>query len=156
MVDKNVYRRTREQRIEKGKADQRKFIIISAALGILAIACIYIDAVSGLVLFGIPAVVCFIIAQQEKQRCDVLQHDIDTMDTRDLEAEQREAALSARIAMRKLEQKRAAEHPRCPMCHSTNTRRVTDAARAASVATLGLASSKIGKSFECLNCKYKW
>ena len=156
MVDKNVYRRTRERRIEKGKADQRKYIIISAALGILAIACIIIGAVSGLVLFGIPAVACFIIAQQEKQRCDVLQHEIDTMDTRDLEAEQREAALSARIAMRKLEQKRAAEHPHCPMCHSTNTRRVTNAARAASVATLGLASSKIGKSFECLNCKYKW
>ena len=156
MVDKDIYRKTRERMIAKSKAEQKKYYIICAVLTILALVSACVGGIYGLVLFGLPATICFIIALQEKQRSEDLQTEIDTMDTRDLEAEQREAELNLRIAMRKNEQKRAAEHPHCPTCHSTNTRRVTNAARAASVATLGLASSKIGKNFECLNCKYKW
>ena len=48
------------------------------------------------------------------------------------------------------------EHPECPICKSHNTRRITTASRAVSVATVGLASSKIGKQYECLTCKHKW
>lgn len=48
------------------------------------------------------------------------------------------------------------EHPQCPTCGGHNTRRITTMNRAVSVGVVGLASSKIGKSFECLDCKYKW
>ena len=50
----------------------------------------------------------------------------------------------------------AYDHPECPMCKSHNTRRISTANRAISVATVGLASSKIGKQYECFNCKHKW
>ena len=46
--------------------------------------------------------------------------------------------------------------PRCPHCNSTKIRHISTANRMVSVATVGLASGKIGKQFECLNCKYKW
>lgn len=52
--------------------------------------------------------------------------------------------------------KDAAKHPRCPLCGSTNTERISTLNRTVSVATVGLASSKIGKQYQCKNCKHKW
>ena len=46
--------------------------------------------------------------------------------------------------------------PKCPTCGSTNIKRITTANRAVSVLTLGILSGKIGKNYECLNCKAKW
>ena len=46
--------------------------------------------------------------------------------------------------------------PKCPTCQSTNIKKISTTNRLISVATLGLASSKIGKQFECKNCGYKW
>lgn len=45
---------------------------------------------------------------------------------------------------------------KCPVCGSTNVKRISDLNRTVSVATLGLASSKIGKQYECGKCKHKW
>ncbi len=45
---------------------------------------------------------------------------------------------------------------KCPMCGSGNVYRISTTNRAVSVATVGLASSKIGKQYECKNCKHKW
>ncbi len=44
----------------------------------------------------------------------------------------------------------------CPMCGSKKVKKIGTMNRAASVATVGLASSKIGKQYECDNCKHKW
>ena len=44
----------------------------------------------------------------------------------------------------------------CPMCGSKKVKRIGTASRAVSVATVGLASGKIGKQYECDNCKHKW
>lgn len=44
----------------------------------------------------------------------------------------------------------------CPVCNSHRVRKISDADRAISVATLGVASSKIGKQYECDNCDHKW
>lgn len=52
--------------------------------------------------------------------------------------------------------KNAAKHPKCPICGSTNTERISTLNRTVSVATVGLASSKIGKQYQCKNCKHKW
>lgn len=44
----------------------------------------------------------------------------------------------------------------CPMCGSKKVRRIGTANRAASIAVTGLASGKIGKQYECENCRHKW
>ena len=48
--------------------------------------------------------------------------------------------------------------PRCPTCGCTNIKKLDSLDRGLSVFAWGLASSKIGKQFECLNpkCEYKW
>ena len=45
---------------------------------------------------------------------------------------------------------------KCPMCSSTSVRKISTLNRTVSVATVGLASSKIGKQYECQKCKHKW
>ncbi len=45
---------------------------------------------------------------------------------------------------------------KCPICGSINVNRISTMNRTVSVATVGLASSKIGKQYECKNCKHKW
>lgn len=65
-----------------------------------------------------------------------------------------EARLKAEKERRKeLEE---SKRPVCPVCGSKNTRRLTTTNRAVSIAVVGLASDKIGKQYECLNCKHKW
>ena len=46
--------------------------------------------------------------------------------------------------------------PTCPTCGSTNVRHISTLNRAVSIGVFGLFSSKIGKNYECLNCKAKW
>lgn len=45
---------------------------------------------------------------------------------------------------------------KCPICGSTNVNKISTLNRTVSVATVGLASSKIGKQYECKDCKHKW
>lgn len=40
----------------------------------------------------------------------------------------------------------------CPYCHSTNTKKISGVERVTSIATLGIFSKKINKSFKCNNC----
>ena len=44
----------------------------------------------------------------------------------------------------------------CPMCGSKKAKKISDLNRASSIAVFGVASSKIGKQYECDNCNYKW
>jgi len=44
----------------------------------------------------------------------------------------------------------------CPMCGSKKVKKISNMNRSVSVATMGLASSKIGKQYECDDCKHKW
>ncbi len=46
--------------------------------------------------------------------------------------------------------------PACPVCGSRNVSKISTLNRSASVAAFGLASSKIGKQYECKSCKHKW
>lgn len=46
--------------------------------------------------------------------------------------------------------------PKCPTCGSTNVKYISTLNRAVSIGVFGLFSSKIGKNYECLNCKVKW
>lgn len=46
--------------------------------------------------------------------------------------------------------------PKCPNCKSTNIKPISNTKRAASIIGFGILSKNIGKTYECLNCKYKW
>lgn len=46
--------------------------------------------------------------------------------------------------------------PKCPTCGSTNIRKILGTKKAASIIGFGILSNNISKTFECLNCKYKW
>ena len=71
------------------------------------------------------------------------------------QAEKRERdAYFDKIARAKLAEQAA--KPKCPNCQSTNIRPITQSKRFTSTAVWGLASDTIGKSMECLNCKFKW
>ena len=52
--------------------------------------------------------------------------------------------------------KDAVQHLECPLCGSMNTQRISTLNRSISVTAFGLASDKIGKQYECKNCKHKW
>lgn len=45
---------------------------------------------------------------------------------------------------------------KCPHCGSYHTNRISTTNRAVSVATVGLASGKIGKQYQCRDCKHMW
>ena len=45
---------------------------------------------------------------------------------------------------------------KCPNCKSDNVSRISTASRAVSIAAVGLASGKIGKQYECRQCRHRW
>lgn len=54
------------------------------------------------------------------------------------------------------ERKRQLYGPQCPSCGSTNIVKISAISRTISVELAGLASSSIGKQFQCKRCGYKW
>lgn len=46
--------------------------------------------------------------------------------------------------------------PKCPTCGSTNIRKISTGKKAIGFAAVGIFSSNFGKTYECLQCKYKW
>lgn len=46
--------------------------------------------------------------------------------------------------------------PKCPHCGCTNIRKIGTFDRLTSIGVWGLASGKIGKQYECWQCKHKW
>lgn len=69
------------------------------------------------------------------------------------------AEMRQRAKLRKIEkeQKEMEQNiPHCPTCGSTNVKRITTLNRAISIGILGILSGKIGKNYECLNCKARW
>lgn len=71
---------------------------------------------------------------------------------------QQEAAKQAAEQKERDERARreAVQQLKCPLCGSMNTRRISTLNRSVSVSAFGLASDKIGKQYECKNCKHKW
>ena len=46
--------------------------------------------------------------------------------------------------------------PKCPICQSTNIRKMGGIERGASIYVFGIFSKKINKTFKCQNCGYTW
>lgn len=64
--------------------------------------------------------------------------------------------LSKKKMQKEMEEYRQMTAPKCPMCGSTNIEKISTTSRAVSVATVGLASGKIGKQYKCKKCKHMW
>lgn len=55
------------------------------------------------------------------------------------------------------EQEKLSKLPMCPICNSKQyVKRISNLSRFMSVSLFGFASSKMGKQYECVNCKHKW
>lgn len=46
--------------------------------------------------------------------------------------------------------------PKCPTCGSTDIKKISGTKRWVGTGLFGLASSDLGKTMKCNNCKYKW
>ena len=68
-------------------------------------------------------------------------------------------ALQRRAQQKRIEKEHIEKEtyiPTCPTCGSTNVKHISTLNRAVSIGAFGIFSSKIGKSYECLDCKAKW
>ncbi len=57
------------------------------------------------------------------------------------------------VAKCKIQKGIESKKPHCPFCNSTNLKKIGAGSRLLSVGTLGLAGSKIGKTYHCNKCK---
>lgn len=77
-------------------------------------------------------------------------------DHRDEILAKQSAEFDAKIAHGKAVLEEASRVPKCPTCSSTNIRKMSGIERGASIATFGLFSKKINKTFKCNGCGYTW
>lgn len=116
------------------------------SLGILIVICAFASFASAVFLInGI---------NEQKRNSDEL--EIAKRDINEYEERMKQQSKIAAAQAQTYAAKNASKHPKCPMCGSTNTEKIGTINRAASVAAVGLASSKIGKQYQCKNCKHKW
>lgn len=67
---------------------------------------------------------------------------------------QKEIAEKERLEQ--IEREKELYKPKCPTCGSSTISKISTTSRAVSIATVGIASSKIDKQFECKKCGFKW
>lgn len=116
------------------------------SLGVLIVICAVATFISGVFLISSINEKNTALADLERAKRDINEYESNV-----------DARIKAYTAQSKAyATKNVAKHPKCPMCGSLNTERIGTLNRAASVATVGLASSKIGKQYQCKNCKHKW
>ena len=131
---------------------------ISLPLTILLLALNRHNILSSLIISALAAIISlvFIISATNERNTAII--DLRTakrnLDEYEKNPNARIAAMAAQSQA--YAAKNAAKHPKCPVCGSTNTERISTLNRTVSIATLGLASSKIGKQYQCKNCKHKW
>lgn len=114
--------------------------------------------------FGIPALILFAMPTYTFLRDlylymkDPEKYEEEERKRRDKRREEVQKNIELKNAE---EQRKRKEHdakhlPCCPNCGSWNTKRISTASRAASVAAVGAASGKIGKQYQCNDCKHMW
>lgn len=94
---------------------------------------------------------CKISDELKQQRSDYIDAKIKAGEERRREIEAIKAAHKAAEQCRM-----NPNNIHCPTCGSNKIEKISGVSRAASVGVFGLASSKIGKTFECKSCGYKW
>ena len=116
------------------------------SFGLFIVICAFATLASAMFLFsGISE------RNRSLRELEIAKRDINEYEERIKQQTQEAIARSQVYAA-----KNATKHPKCPMCGSSNTEKIGTINRAVSVTAVGLASSKIGKQYECKSCKYKW
>lgn len=147
-----------EKKIENSSKEIRNGSIelcISLPLAILSFAFSSNGSLGGLIVISVLASIIslvFIVSGTNEKKTAI--SDLETAKRNYDEYEKRIEAMVAQSQA--YAAKQAAKHPKCPMCGSTNTERISTLSRTVSVAAVGLASSKIGKQYQCKHCKHKW
>ena len=150
--------------------------IIFAVLGIVSI-CIDIDNLSDMLLYWciifVFGAIAYINIKDSKRQCDSEINRIDNWESykdglRRAAKQQNDASVAyiektyvytAKKPVESVPVVAAQPKPTglvCPVCGSRNVKRIDVVSRAISVELAGLASSKIGKQYECKSCKHKW
>ena len=108
-----------------------------------------------LLIFGI-SILCFVIwaYYQQRKKYNLAQTDFEEYQRTIVREHDEEIA--RRNALAEAERYKQMNAPKCPVCGSTNIEKISTTSRAISVATVGLASGKIGKQNKCKNCKHMW
>ena len=147
-----------QKNLEYEQKIQRRMIIFGSVFTVLAFLCLLIDNLVLAILTALPAAVIwyfvYLCRGSVARAADDL-HMAQT-DIEKYEWKMHNRSIDAQAQMRQNQAVYDAQHPQCPMCGSQNTQHISTLSRTASVTAVGLASSKIGKQFECKNCKYKW
>lgn len=154
------------RRLEAQKKDEIKAKIGGTVWSIVwTIICIWSFSASEEGSLGLLIVIAFFCAAGGWAMLVMTNGSVDQME-RDIQTasrsvEEYQKVLDARLAYsqmqsEKLRAEEALKHPKCPNCGSTNTQIISTLNRAVSIGTVGLASSKIGKQYECKKCKHKW
>lgn len=76
---------------------------------------------------------------------DIIEYELKMSQFR-TQVEQQESA------KKQIQQQQENNIPHCPICNSTNIKKISSTERVTSVAMLGIFSKKINKSFKCKNC----
>lgn len=144
--------------IEKERQTNRRMIILAGVLTVFAVLCILFDALVFAILFSLSAAVLWYLIFLCRGSVGRMENDLRMAksDPEKYEWQMHIRAIDAQAEIRQNQLVYNAQHLQCPMCGSQNTQRISTLSRTASVAAIGLVSSKIGKQFECRNCKYKW
>lgn len=100
---------------------------------------------------GIAWIVTIYAKNQAREDLVLVKQSVDSYEKKVEERKVRAAELA-----KKQQELQDAQHPKCPNCGSKNTKRITVTNRAVSTATLGIASSTIGKQYKCNRCKHMW
>ena len=87
---------------------------------------------------------------------DFLQAMIDLKEKDIIEYNLKMSQFRTQVKQQKSSKIKNDNRPKCPTCQSTNIKKIGTGERAVSVATFGLFSKKINKSFKCNGCGYTW
>lgn len=176
--EKAISKRKEEARSFCNKELSKAWKILAASVGSLLLgglgcyiyfssddfgSILFLFAYIGFALFGILGVISY-PNEIKKIKSKIKNIEFDLVDVEAYVAKEKELQQKlqtmederkAQEAARKNEQYQY-DHPECPICKSRNTSRISTLNRAISVGAVGLASSKIGKQYECYHCKHKW
>lgn len=150
---------------EKPKITIGLIAFFAIAFGLLVLFGFLLPNLIAIILFLLDLLIIGMVAYLEidaYHRFNLAKNDFDAY-IRLLEDDKRKSEeLSEKSAKRiaEIELQRKAELsklPPCPICGSKNhVKRISTLNRSMSIAAVGLASSKIGKQYECTHCKHKW
>lgn len=173
-------KKLREERDEEIKQREKKFldsikmpkkpsfiktsIIVGIALSPFILLCLFLsiktkDTVMTF-CFWFSLIICFVAAfpgyNENVEEYKLAQQDFETYKRKKLKEQKEKEQKREQEQNKKYNSYRQTVILQCPLCYSTNVVRISAVSRTMSVSAFGLASDKIGKQYQCKNCKHMW